>query len=57
MDYSYTPDYTLVLCGRYPRNFKNILLLMSFYDIWHKNSISHLLRTSRDYFRPPPPKF
>ena len=29
---------------------------MRFYHILHKNSIGHLLRTSRDYFRPPPPK-
>ena len=27
---------------------------MRFYHILHKNSIGHLLRTSRDYFRPPP---
>ena len=27
---------------------------MSFYHILHKNSIGHLLRTSQDYFRPPP---
>ena len=25
-------------------------------DILKKNSIGHLLRTSREYFRPPPPK-
>ena len=29
---------------------------MCFYHILHKNSIRHLLRTSRDSFRPPPPK-
>ena len=29
---------------------------MRFYHILHKNSIGHLLRTSRDYFRPPPPQ-
>ena len=27
---------------------------MRFYHILHKNSIGHLLRTSQDYFRPPP---
>ena len=30
---------------------------MRFYHILHKNSIGHLLRTSQDYFRPPPPRF
>ena len=30
---------------------------MRFYHIWHKNSIRHLLRTSRDYFRPHPQSF
>ena len=30
---------------------------MPFYHILHKNSIGHLLRTSRDYFRPPPQSF
>ena len=29
---------------------------MRYYYIRHKNSIGHLLKTSRDYFRPPPPK-
>ena len=28
---------------------------MRFYHILQKNSIGHLLRTSQDYFRPPPP--
>ena len=28
---------------------------MRFYHILHKNSIGHLLRTSQDYFRTPPP--
>ena len=37
-------------------NLKNMLWLMHFYYILHKNSIGHLLRTSRDYFCPPPPK-
>ena len=31
--------------------------LMPIYHILHKNSIGHLLRTSQDYFRPPPPRF
>ena len=30
---------------------------MRFYHIWHKNSIRHLLRTSRDYFRSHPQSF
>ena len=30
---------------------------MCFYHILHKNSIGHLLRASRDYFRPPPQSF
>ena len=30
---------------------------LRFYHILHKNSIGHLLRTSQDYFRPPPPRF
>ena len=30
---------------------------MRFYHIWHKNSIRHLLRTSRDYFWPHPQSF
>ena len=34
---------------------KHSLKLMCFSHILHKNSIGHLLRTSRDYFRPPPP--
>ena len=34
-----------------------MLYLMRFYHILHKNSIGHLLRTSQDYFRPPPLKF
>ena len=29
---------------------------MRFYHILQKNSIGHLLRTSQDYFRPPPPQ-
>ena len=29
---------------------------MGIYYILHKNSLGHLLRTSQDYFRPPPPK-
>ena len=29
---------------------------MRFYYILHEKSIGHLLRTSRDYFRPPPKK-
>ena len=29
---------------------------MRFYCILHKNSIDHLLKTSRDYYRPPPPQ-
>ena len=29
---------------------------MRCYYILHKNSIGHLLRTSRDYVRPPPPQ-
>ena len=29
---------------------------MRFYHILHEKSIGHLLRTSRDYFRPPPKK-
>ena len=27
---------------------------MRFSHVLHKNSIGHLVRTSRDYFRPPP---
>ena len=30
---------------------------MRFYHIWHKNSIRHLLRTSRDHFGPHPQSF
>ena len=47
---------TLLLCViLLPEKFKkNMLSLMLFYHILHKNSIGHLLRTSRDYFRPPP---
>ena len=30
---------------------------MRFYHILLKNSISHLLKTSQDYFRTPPPRF
>ena len=29
---------------------------MRLYHILHETSIGHLLRTSRDYFRPPPPQ-
>ena len=36
---------------------KNMLQFMPCYNILNKNSIGHLLRTSRDFFRPPPPKF
>ena len=40
-----------------PRDtLKNMLYSYSFYHILHKNSIAHLLRTSRDSFRPPPKK-
>ena len=34
---------------------KNMLQLMRYYQFLHKNSIGHLLRTSRDYFCPSPP--
>ena len=30
---------------------------MRFYHILHKNIIDGPLRTSQDYFRPPPPRF
>ena len=36
------------------RNFKKHALADAFYHILHKNSIGQLLRTSQDYFSPPP---
>ena len=46
---------TFLLCGFcFLRNFKKHALVDAFYHILHKNSIGHLLRTSQDYFRPPP---
>ena len=35
---------------------KNMLSLMCFYHILHRNSIGNLLRIPRNYFRPPPPQ-
>ena len=37
-----------IAIGDAPREIKKTC------HIWHKNSIRHLLRTSRDYFRPHP---
>ena len=43
---------TLLIWVTLTEKFKKKLLeLMRFYHIWHKNSIGHLLRTPRDYFR------
>ena len=37
-----------------PPPFNTPMLVDAFLSYLHKNSIGHLLRTSQDYFRPPP---
>ena len=52
IDYSYTPGYSLAVDYFAPRE---ILKTCSSHNLY-KNSIDHLLTTSRDYYRPPSPK-
>ena len=40
-----------------PEKLKKHALVDAFLSFLHKNSIDHLLRTSREYFRPPPQSF